>query len=100
MSFILFLIIFFLIVGVSGVSIVLSLLGKGVRGILSIFGLGNGNDRIEKERPSWKKDIQRNNEEEDTKLEIRTEDGLRRIKKMKDSAETIEYEEVKNNNEQ
>lgn len=98
MSFIFFILLVFLCIVLLGVSIVLSLLGQGLRGILSIFGIGKGKEQIGQERPSWKEESKETTDE--NKLDIRTEDGVRRIRKMKDSAETIDFEEVKTNNEQ
>lgn len=94
MSVLIFLFIVLLLLGFAGTSAILSLVGKGIRGILSLFGLTQNERTIERERPSWKEDVERTPDDEENKLEIRTEDGLRRIKKMKDSAETIDFEVV------
>ncbi len=95
MSFLLTLILIILLFVIGGTWII-SLLGQGVWGIMKLFGFGEGK-RVQDHQTSWKDDVSQ--QSDDNKLEIRTEDGLRRMKRMKDSAETIEFEEEKEDNE-
>ncbi len=92
MSFILFIFILLLFLGLAGTSAVFSLIGKLIRGVIRLLGFSGGDERIERHRTSWKEDDSQDSEE--NKLDIRTEEGLKRIKKMKDSAETTEFEEI------
>lgn len=90
MTFLFTILLFILLILIGG-TWVISLLGQGIWGILKLFGLG-GEKRVQDHQTSWKDDATQNSD--DNKLEIRTEDGLKRMKKMKDSAETIEFEEA------
>ncbi|MCQ2230917.1 MAG: DUF4834 family protein [Paludibacteraceae bacterium] len=92
MSFILFIFILLLFIGIAGTSAVFSLIGKIIRGVIGLLGFSSSDERIERHRSSWKEDD--NQDSEENKLDIRTEEGLRRIKKMKDSAETTDFEEI------
>lgn len=92
MSFILFIFILLLFIGIAGTSAVFSLIGKIIRGVIGLLGFSGSDERIEGHRSSWKEDD--NQDSEENKLDIRTEEGLRRIKKMKDSAETTDFEEI------